>query len=134
MLLAAGMGIGLVFWGAAEPVSHFLQPPEGLQPESHAAARAAMRYSFFHWGLHPWAVYALIGLAMAWFQYNRGGRGLVSDLLQPLIGAGHRVWPGRVVHFLAILSPSICFPSPLSFISFSLRFFYYFFFSFFFLF
>src|SRR3546814_559092 len=46
MLFAAGMGIGLVFWGAAEPVSHFLQPPEGLQPESHAAARAAMRYSF----------------------------------------------------------------------------------------
>src|SRR3546814_12128360 len=64
MLFAAGMGIGLVFWGAAEPVSHFPQPPEGLQPESHAAARAAMRYSFFHWGLHPWAVSALIGLAM----------------------------------------------------------------------
>src|SRR3546814_5138326 len=107
MLFAAGMGIGLVFWGAAEPVSHFLQPPEGLQPESHAAARAAMRYSFFHWGLHPWAVYALIGLAMAWFQYNRGGRGLVSDLLQPLIGAGHRGWPGRVANVLAIVATAI---------------------------
>ena len=48
MLFATGMGIGLVFWGAAEPVSHFLKPPEGLQPESAAAARAAMRYAFFH--------------------------------------------------------------------------------------
>src|SRR3546814_14502405 len=66
-----------------------------------------MRYSFFHWGLHPWAVYALIGLAMAWFQYNRGGRGLVSDLLQPLIGAAHSGWPGRVVNVLAIVATAI---------------------------
>src|SRR3546814_17787333 len=71
MRFAAGMGIGMVFWGAAEPVSHFLQPPERLQPASHAAARAALRYSFFPWGLPPLAVYAMTGLAMACFQYNR---------------------------------------------------------------
>src|SRR3546814_6483400 len=74
-----------------------------------------MRYSFFHWVLHPWAVYALIGLAMAWFQYNRGGRGLVSDLLQPLIGAGHRGWPGRVVNVLAIVATAIGVATTLGF-------------------
>src|SRR5690606_38043057 len=63
MLFAAGMGIGLVFWGAAEPVSHLVNPPEGLPSGSPQAARAAMRYTFFHWGLHPWAIYALMGLA-----------------------------------------------------------------------
>ncbi|MFC3716647.1 BCCT family transporter [Luteimonas soli] len=115
MLFAAGMGIGLVFWGAAEPVSHFLQPPEGLPPESNAAARAAMRYAFFHWGLHPWAVYALIGLAMAWFQYNRGGRGLISDLLQPVIGSSHRGWPGRVVNILAIVATAVGVATTLGF-------------------
>ncbi len=98
MLFAAGMGIGLVFWGAAEPISHFSKPPEGLAPESMDAARAAMRYAFFHWGLHPWAIYALIGLAMAWFQFNRNGRGLVSDMLQPIIGHHHRGWIGRIVN------------------------------------
>ncbi len=98
MLFAAGMGIGLVFWGAAEPISHFAKPPEGLAPQSLDAARASMRYAFFHWGLHPWAIYALIGLAMAWFQFNRNGRGLVSDMLQPIIGRHHRGWIGRVVN------------------------------------
>ena len=96
MLFAAGMGIGLVFWGAAEPISHFSKPPEGLAPQSLDAARASMRYAFFHWGLHPWAIYALIGLAMAWFQFNRNGSGLVSDMLQPIIyaiiAAGSVAW------------------------------------------
>src|SRR5690606_2364546 len=55
MLFAAGMGIGLVFWGAAEPVSHLVRPPEALPPMTPRAASAAMRYTFFHWGLHPWA-------------------------------------------------------------------------------
>src|SRR5690606_18609008 len=82
---------------------------------SAAAARASMRYAFFHWGLHPWAVYALIGLAIAWFQYNRGGRGLVSDLLQPLIGGGHRRWPGRAVDVLAIVATAIGVATTLGF-------------------
>ncbi|MEN1942170.1 BCCT family transporter [Luteimonas sp. MJ174] len=103
MLFAAGMGIGLVFWGAAEPVSHLVNPPEGLPPGSPQAARAAMRYTFFHWGLHPWAIYALMGLAIAWFQYNRGGRGLISDLLQPLIGDRHLGWIGTLVNIVAVV-------------------------------
>lgn len=115
MLFAAGMGIGLVFWGAAEPVSHFVKPPEGLTPLSMEAARASMRYSFFHWGLHPWAIYALIGLAMAWFQYNRNGRGLVSDMLQPVIGHHHRSWIGHAVNIAAVVSTAIGVATTLGF-------------------
>ncbi len=115
MLFAAGMGIGLVFWGAAEPVSHFLKPPEGLVPQSPAAARAAMRYVFFHWGLHPWAIYALIGLAMAWFQYNRGGRGQISDMLEPVIGRHHRGALGQAVNIAAVVATAIGVATTLGF-------------------
>ncbi|WP_296252960.1 BCCT family transporter [uncultured Stenotrophomonas sp.] len=115
MLFAAGMGIGLVFWGAAEPISHFVTPPEGLPPQSMDAARAAMRYSFFHWGLHPWAIYALIGLAMAWFQYNRNGRGLISDMLQPVIGRHHRGWIGKLVNIAAVVATAIGVATTLGF-------------------
>src|SRR5690606_10691415 len=115
MLFAAGMGIGLVFWGAAEPISHFATPPEGLPPQSADAARAAMRYAFFHWGLHPWAIYALIGLAMAWFQYNRNGRGLISDMLQPVIGRHHRGAFGQVVNIAAVVATAIGVATTLGF-------------------
>lgn len=115
MLFAAGMGIGLVFWGAAEPISHLVKPPEGLAPESMEAARASMRYAFFHWGLHPWAIYALIGLAMAWFQYNRNGRGLVSDMLQPVIGRHHRGWIGHVINIAAVVATAIGVATTLGF-------------------
>ena len=115
MLFAAGMGIGLVFWGAAEPISHLLNPPEGLEPQTPQAARAAMRYTFFHWGLHPWAIYALMGLAIAWFQYNRNGRGLISDLLQPLIGDRHLGWIGKLVNIVAVVATAIGVATTLGF-------------------
>ncbi|HUH89740.1 MAG TPA: BCCT family transporter [Lysobacter sp.] len=115
MLFAAGMGIGLVFWGAAEPISHLLTPPEGLAPGTPQAARAAMRYTFFHWGLHPWAIYALMGLAIAWFQYNRNGRGLISDLLQPLIGDRHLGWIGKLVNIVAVVATAIGVATTLGF-------------------
>ncbi|WP_156290474.1 glycine betaine uptake BCCT transporter [Oceanobacillus salinisoli] len=85
MLFSAGMGIGLVFWGAAEPLSHFYTPPygEGGTPE---AAKTAMKYSFLHWGLHPWAVYATIALALAYFKFRKQAPGVVSSILQPLFG------------------------------------------------
>ncbi|NLO78986.1 MAG: BCCT family transporter [Xanthomonadaceae bacterium] len=115
MLFAAGMGIGLVFWGAAEPISHVITPPEGLPPKTPQAARAAMRYTFFHWGLHPWAIYALMGLAIAWFQYNRNGRGLISDLLQPLIGDRHLGWMGKLVNIVAVVATAIGVATTLGF-------------------
>lgn len=107
MLFSAGMGIGLVFWGAAEPLSHYASPPEGIQPGTVGAARAAMRYAFFHWGLHPWAIYALMGLAMAWAQYNRSSRGQISDLLEPLIGRRARGVMGQLVDVLAVVATAV---------------------------
>jgi glycine betaine transporter len=87
MLFAAGMGIGLVFWGVGEPLSHFASPPPGVAPRTPEAAHAAMRYSFFHWGLHPWAVYSVVGLAIGFFQMRRGAPALVSA------ATGSLPWP-----------------------------------------
>ncbi|MGX4642375.1 BCCT family transporter [Massilia sp. SYSU DXS3249] len=115
MLFAAGMGIGLVFWGAAEPISHLTKPPERLPPMTPQAASAAMRYTFFHWGLHPWAIYGLMGLAIAWFQYNRNGRGMISDLLQPLIGDRHLGWIGKLVNIVAVVATAIGVATTLGF-------------------
>lgn len=84
MLFAAGMGIGLVFWGVAEPVSHYVTAPPGVTPGTPEAANAAMRYVFFHWGIHPWAVYSVVALAIAFFQYRRGGNPLISTVTESL--------------------------------------------------
>jgi len=84
MLFAAGMGIGLVFWGVAEPVSHYVTPPPGITGGTPEAANAAMRYVFFHWGIHPWAVYSVVALAIAFFQYRRGGNSLISTVTESL--------------------------------------------------
>lgn len=84
MLFAAGMGIGLVFWGVAEPLSHYKTPPPGIAPATPEAANAAMRYAFFHWGLHPWAVYSIVALAIAFFQYRRQSQALISSATSAL--------------------------------------------------
>jgi len=80
MLFAAGMGIGLVFWGVAEPISHYGTAPPGVVAGTPEAANTAMRYVFFHWGLHPWAVYSVVALAIAFFQYRRAGNPLISTV------------------------------------------------------
>ncbi|MBB3906056.1 glycine betaine uptake BCCT transporter [Anoxybacteroides rupiense] len=85
MLFSAGMGIGLVFWGVAEPVSHYYNPPVG-EGKTTEAARVAMRYSFFHWGLHPWAIYGVVALALAYFQFRKKEPGVISRVLRPLFG------------------------------------------------
>ena len=84
MLFAAGMGIGLVFWGVAEPISHYSSAPPGVVSGTPEAANAAMRYVFFHWGVHPWAVYAIVALSIAFFQYRRNGTALVSTVTEAL--------------------------------------------------
>ena len=84
MLFAAGMGIGLVFWGVAEPVSHFATAPPGIVAGTPEAANAGMRYAFFHWGVHPWAVYSIVALAIAFFQYRRQGNALISTATDAL--------------------------------------------------
>ena len=75
MLLSAGMGIGLMFWSVGEPMYHYSSPSpmfNGLEAQTPEAAQAAMGVTYFHWGLHPWAIYAIVGLGLAFFAYNRG--------------------------------------------------------------
>ena len=103
MLFAAGMGIGLVFWGVAEPISHYTTPPPGILPNTPEAANAAMRYSFFHWGLHPWAVYSIVALSIAFFQFRKGGSALVSTAIQTLPGRLMRGL-GPMVNVLAVIA------------------------------
>jgi glycine betaine transporter len=82
MLFAAGFGAGIVFWGVAEPLTHFANPPlEGIKPQSPKAARVAMRYSFFNWGFHQWSVFTIVGLALAYFQFRKKSKLLVSETL-----------------------------------------------------
>ncbi|MFB4210983.1 BCCT family transporter [Shouchella sp. JSM 1781072] len=87
-LFTAGMGIGLVFWGSAEPLSHFFTPANA-EPGTQQAAAEAMRYSIFHWGIHPWAIYSVVALTLAYFQYRKDEPALFSSTFRPLIG--HRV-------------------------------------------
>jgi len=84
MLFAAGMGIGLVFWGVAEPISHYNTAPPGVASGTPEAANVAMRYVFFHWGVHPWAVYSIVALSIAFFQYRRNGLALISTVTETL--------------------------------------------------
>lgn len=101
MLFGAGMGIGLVFWGAAEPISHFLSPREGIEPATVEAANFAMKSSFLHWGIHPWAAYSIIGLALAYFQFRKGKSGLISNLFEPLLGDKIKGSLGTIIDTLA---------------------------------
>lgn len=87
MLFSAGFGAGLVFWGVAEPMSHFFTPPfQNMAPQSAPAARVAMGYAFFHWGVSQWSVFALAGLGIGYMQFRKGRDGLVSTALEPVIG------------------------------------------------
>lgn len=85
MLFSAGMGIGLMFFGVSEPVMHYLSPPVGA-PETVEAAKQAMRLTFFHWGLHAWAIYAIVALILAFFSYRHGLPLTLRSALYPIIG------------------------------------------------
>lgn len=87
MLFSAGFGAGLVFWGVAEPMSHFFSTPfAGVEPQTEEAARIAMGYSFFHWGISQWSVFAIVGLVIAFLQFRKNKNGLVSTALEPVVG------------------------------------------------
>ncbi len=100
MLFSAGMGIGLVFWGVAEPVFIFDAPPFA-ESQSTAAAQESMNFVFHHWGFSPWAVYAIIGLGLAYFGFRRGLPMTVRQLFRPLLG--DRV-EGPIGHVIDIVS------------------------------
>ena len=94
MLFAAGMGMGLVFWGVAEPLHHYHNPPIAISMTNEAAVES-IRFSFFHWGLHPWAVYVIFGLGIALLHFRSGLPLSPRSLLYPLLG--HRIY-GWVGH------------------------------------
>lgn len=101
MLFSAGMGIGLMFYGVAEPVLHYANPPTGAASTA-GAAEDAMRITFFHWGIHAWAIYAVVGLALAYFHYRRNLPLRISSALYPLIGDRIAGPIGNIVDILAV--------------------------------
>ena len=106
MLFSAGMGIGLVFYGVAEPLTHYINPPPGLGVEGSTpdAANQALSLTLFHWGLHAWGIYVVVGLGMAYMTYRRGRPLSVRWLLEPLIGRDRvEGWIGNTVDVVAIV-------------------------------
>ncbi|WP_329042001.1 BCCT family transporter [Streptomyces sp. NBC_00178] len=106
MMFSAGMGIGLMFYGVSEPLAHFVNPPPGTHPADAAEAeQTAMATTLFHWTLHPWAIYAVVGLAIAYSAYRRHRRQTISAVFIPLIGERHSHGAvGRIIDILAIFA------------------------------
>jgi choline/carnitine/betaine transport len=107
MLLSAGMGIGLMFWSVGEPIFHYASPSPmftGVQAQTPEAAQAAMGVTYFHWGLHPWAVYAIVGLGLAFFAYNRGLPLTMRSVFYPLLGNKIYGFWGNLIDVLSVLA------------------------------
>ncbi len=102
MLFSAGMGIGLMFFGIAEPLIHFLSPPSG-EGSTLIAARQAMNISYFHWGIHAWASYIIIGLSIAYFGFRKKLPLSIRSTLYPILGHKIYSWPGHIVDVVAVL-------------------------------
>lgn len=102
MLFSAGMGIGLMFWSVAEPVMHYVSPPVGTA-QSIDSAKMAMNILFFHWGLHAWAIYAIVGLVLAYFSFRHGLPLSIRSALYPLIGDKIYGKIGHSVDTIAVL-------------------------------
>jgi choline/glycine/proline betaine transport protein len=101
MLFSAGMGIGLMFYSVAEPLYHLADPPHGAVPGSEAAYEDAIATTFLHWGLHAWGIYALTGLALAWFGFSRRMPLSIRSVFAPVLGDRIYGWPGHVIDILA---------------------------------
>ncbi|MFZ2260392.1 MAG: BCCT family transporter [Luteococcus japonicus] len=102
MMFSAGMGIGLMFYGAAEPLAHFVTPPPGT---GEADVKKAMATTLFHWGLHPWAIYAIVGVAIAYGVFRKGRPLTISAVFEPLLGKRQTYGPaGKVIDIFAIFA------------------------------
>jgi choline/carnitine/betaine transport len=105
MILSAVMGVGLISYGVAEPISHFIAPPPGLaESGSRDAAVRAMQFSFFDWGIHAWAVFAIFGLAIGYSTHRLKRSALVSTMLRPILGKAADGWVGKTVDVLVIIA------------------------------
>ncbi|PSP76693.1 glycine/betaine ABC transporter [Halobacteriales archaeon QH_6_68_27] len=106
MLFSAGMGIGLMFFSVLEPVFYFSSVPGfwGAEAGTGAAASAAMAQTFFHWGFHPWAIYGLVGLGLAFFSFNRGLPLTFRSIFWPLLGERIYGWPGHIIDLVTVFA------------------------------
>jgi choline/carnitine/betaine transport len=107
MMFSAGMGIGLMFFGVGEPLMHYADPPPfgDVAPDTGPAARQALEYSFFHWTLHPWAIYAVAGLGLAYATFRKGRGNQLSSVFVPLLGERRAAgWQGRAINLLAVFA------------------------------
>jgi len=107
MLFAAGMGTGLMFWSVAEPVAYYTDwygTPLGVEPNTAEGARLAMGATMYHWGLHPWAIYAIVGLSLSFFAFNKGLPLTIRSAFFPLLGDKVWGWPGNVIDTVAVLA------------------------------
>lgn len=107
MLFSAGMGIGLVFWGAAEPLSHYAVQAPGGEVGTQAAMKDALRYSFFHWGISAWSIYAIVALALAYFKFRKNAPGLISATLYPILGKHAKGPIGQLIDIIAVFATVI---------------------------
>ncbi|MEZ9159405.1 MULTISPECIES: BCCT family transporter [Vibrio] len=107
MLFAAGMGIGLMFWSVAEPAAYFtgwFETPLGVEPNTPEAAKLALGATMYHWGLHPWAIYGVVALSLAFFSYNKGLPLSIRSIFYPILGDRAWGWAGHIVDILAVLA------------------------------
>lgn len=107
MLFAAGMGIGLMFWGVAEPVAYYTgwyETPLNVTANTPEAAKLALGATMFHWGLHPWAIYGVVALSLAFFAYNKGLPLSMRSVFYPILGDRTWGWAGHIVDILAVLA------------------------------
>ncbi len=114
MLFSAGMGIGLVFWGAAEPLAHYIDPPMA-DGETAAAYKESLTFTFFHWGIHAWSIYAVVALTLAYFQFRKGYPGLISATLRPIFGKKMDGVLGDAIDILAVIATVIGVATTLGF-------------------
>jgi glycine betaine transporter len=106
MMFSAGMGIGLMFFGVYEPITYLGAPPHGLaEANTKEAAELAMQFTYFHWAFHPWAIYAVVALTIAYFTFRKGSPNLVSSAFRPVLGDRVERWPGgKTLDILAIFA------------------------------
>ena len=104
MLFAAGVGIGLLFYGAAEPIFYFQSPPLGIAAGTEEAAAVGIAATVFHWGLHGWGAYGVVGLALGYFAYNRGLPLTIRSAFYPVFGDRIWGWPGHIIDTFAIFA------------------------------
>lgn len=110
MLFAAGMGIGLMFWGVAEPMAHYTGwagTPLNAAANTPEGAETGMAAAIFHWGLHAWAIYAVVGLALAFFAYNKGMPLALRSVFYPILGERTWGWAGHTIDIIAVLATAI---------------------------